>query len=478
VTSRQSDRKQALLRIGVIGLGTIAPYFLRALAAPDAPFTLTAGCDLDPARLGQLPPRAQRFTDHRELLASGTVDAVAITLPNDLHAPVAGDALRAGVHVCCEKPLTVRSSDAWALTGLAAERGVTLTTAFHRRHNLHLARLKAELAALPDGPAMIESVTARYHERIEEHSGGEGWVLDADRCGGGCLIDNGPNALDALRHLLGDLTLLDAVIGDVRAGVEFRADLTLSGGPAGVPVRVELDWALPEAEGREVKDVSVRLKDGTVLRADFLAGFAGFKSSLDHEYAGILAAFRAAIENGERGERITDHAGPAAVTLVEEAYAVARAREERSRLAPGVVRRAPAGATLIDLLFHRRADRGMTLSPWTSRCVRAGEIHELVTTTDRPELPGDRVDAVGFLGFAEFHAGTVLRRGDEVRVAPASTSTSASAQLLGTVAGFDECHHPNHYNVLIATDRLHSAETLDLRVGDDVLFTAPPPDRP
>jgi predicted dehydrogenase len=459
------------LRIGVIGLGTIAPYFLRALTAPDAPFTLTAGCDLDPARLDQLPPHAARFTDHRELLASGTVDAVAITLPNDLHAPVARDALRAGVHVCCEKPLTVRSSDAWALTGLAAERGVTLTTAFHRRHNVHLARLKAELAALPDGPAAIESVTARYHERIEEHSGGEGWVLDADRCGGGCLIDNGPNALDALRHVLGDLTLLDALIGDVRAGVEFRADLTLSGGPAGVPVRVELDWALPETEGREVKDVTVRLKDGTVLRADFLAGFAGFKSSLHHEYAGILTAFRAAIENGEHG---SDHAGPAAVTLVEEAYAVARAREERSRPAPGVVRRAPAEATLIDLLFHRRADRGMTLSPWTSRCVRAGEIHELVTTTDRPELPGDRVDAVGFLGFAEFHGGTVLRRGDEVRVSRANASADAAPQLLGAVVGFDECHHPNHYNVLIATDRLHSAETLDLRVGDDVLFTAAP----
>nr|WP_225847438.1 hypothetical protein [Streptomyces sp. HPF1205] len=106
----------------------------------------------------------------------------------------------------------------------------------------------------------------------------------------------------------------------------------------------------------------------------------------------------------------------------------------------------------------------MTLSPWSSRCVRAGEVHGLVSTTERPSVPGQRIDAVGFLGFVSFQAAAVVERGDEVWF---------GGKLLGVVAGFDECHAPNHYNILIETQRLVTAETADLRIGDHVVFREP-----
>ncbi|WP_405583475.1 Gfo/Idh/MocA family protein [Streptomyces sp. NBC_01190] len=435
------------LRIGVIGLGVIAPFFLRAIEE-DRHLRLTAGCDLDPVKLAGLPSGVARFTDHRDLLASGLVDAVVVTLPNDLHASVVTDALDSGAHVCCEKPLTVHSADARALAAVAERTGRTLFTAFHRRYNSNVDRLAAEL---PDR-STIERVVGRYQERIEEHTGNDRWYLDAERCGGGCVIDNGPNALDALRHVLGELTLKDAVIGDVRGGVEFCAELWLTTDD-GIPVTVELDWALPTGE---VKDITLHLKDGTTVTADMLAGYDGFKSSLDHEYRGIMADFRAAVAAGP--SRRDD--GPVVVDLVDRAYRVARAKEARLRMPS----KTPAEAALVKLLFHRRGDRGMTLSPWFSRCVRAGEVHELVSTTERPSVPGQRVDAVGFLGFAEFGAATVVERGDEVRL---------GGKLVGVVAGFDECHFPNHYNILIETERLVTAETADLRVGDPVVFREP-----
>lgn len=435
------------LRIGVIGLGVIAPYFLRAVDQ-DRHLRLTAGCDLDPAKLSALPEGVARFADHRELLASGLVDAVVVTLPNDLHATVVGDALTAGVHVCCEKPLTVHAAEARALAALAERTGRTLFTAFHRRYNSNVAELAA---ALPD-PSAVERVVARYQERIEEHTGSDRWYLDAERCGGGCVIDNGPNALDVLRYVLGELTVEDATIGDVRGGVEFCAELRLAT-REGVPVTVELDWALPTGE---VKDITVHLKDGGRLTADMLAGYDGFKSSLDHEYLGIMAGFRAAVAAGPA--RRDD--GPVVVEMVEQAYRIARAKEARLRMQAKV----PVSAGLVKLLFHRRDDRGMTLSPWFSRCVRAGEVHELVSTTERPSAPGQRVDAVGFLGFASFQAAAVVERGDEVWF---------GGRLLGVVAGFDECHAPNHYNILIETQRLVTAETADLRIGDQVVFREP-----
>ncbi|MEV0744067.1 Gfo/Idh/MocA family oxidoreductase [Streptomyces sp. NBC_01220] len=433
------------MRIGVIGVGVIAPFFLQAIE-DDPELRLTAVCDLDQAKLTGFPPGTVMFTDHRDLLASGLVDGVVVTLPNHAHAPVVADALRAGVHVCCEKPLTVHAADAHRLIQLADEHGTTLFTAFHRRYNTHVQDLADRL---PE-PELISHVTSRYQEKIEEHTGADRWYQDLDRCGGGCIIDNGPNALDALETVLGPLTLTDATIGDVRSGVEFCAELSLATA-GGIPVHVDLDWAL---ETGERKDITVHLKDGRELHADMLDGFEAFKSSLDHEYAGIMADFHRVVRDGRSGP----DRGPHIVDLVEEAYGIGRTKEQRLRMAA----KEPVSAHLVKLLFHRRTDRGMRLSPWQSRCVRAGDVHELVTTTDRPSATGDRVDHVGFLGFAEFPSGTVIDRGDVV---------SGPHGPIGRVAGFDECHAPNHYNILIDTERVLTAEDLDLHTLDTFTFS-------
>lgn len=437
------------MKIGVLGLGTIAPYFLQAIA-DDPGYALAAICDTDEDKLAQLEHLgAAAFTDVADLLAADIVEAVVVTLPNHLHAPVASAALARGVHVCCEKPLALTSAEADTMVDASVASGATLFTAFHRGYNRNLLDLAARLRPLRE---QVVDVRVRYHENISEHTGDDSWYLDPTRSGGGCLIDNGPNAVDAAWRLLGPLTLTDAAIGDVRSGSEFYAAVDLAD-TAGIPVRVELDWGLPTGE---IKDVTVRLRDGSELTADMLAGFAGFKASLAHEYHGILADFRDAVTAGPAW---TDH-GPQIVRLIETAYRVARRREDRLRM----IAKAPVQASLVKLLFHYRDDRGMTLSPWDTRCVARGEVHELVTTVDRPQRAGDTVDRVGFLGFVEFSAATVLGRGDRVLVA---------GRQVGTVRGFDECHFPNHYNILVETDRVLSAADLDLRVGHEIQFAPP-----
>jgi predicted dehydrogenase len=74
------------------------------------------------ARVQKLFPDVAVHTDYRELLAKDDVDAVVIAVPTDLHVDVAREALEAGKHVLCEKPLTHRGSDARALAALAADR--------------------------------------------------------------------------------------------------------------------------------------------------------------------------------------------------------------------------------------------------------------------------------------------------------------------------------------------------------------------
>ncbi|MGP4113753.1 DUF6917 domain-containing protein [Streptomyces sp. 4N509B] len=117
--------------------------------------------------------------------------------------------------------------------------------------------------------------------------------------------------------------------------------------------------------------------------------------------------------------------------------------------------------TLVKVLTHRRHDRGMRLAEFTSRCVRRGEVHELVTTDQAGQPPGARIDRVGFLGFAEIGGAGVIDRGDEVWVGD---------HRVGTVLGFDSCHFPNHYNVLIAVERLLTGPELDLKPEAELTF--------
>lgn len=120
------------------------------------------------------------------------------------------------------------------------------------------------------------------------------------------------------------------------------------------------------------------------------------------------------------------------------------------------------GSRVVKVLVHRRDDRGMSLEPFASRCVRRGEVHELVTTDHDDTTPGARIDRVAFLGFVEIANAGVIDRGDEVW---------CDGRLAGTVLGFDACHHPNHYNILISTPTPRTGPELGLRPEMGVVFS-------
>ncbi|MGH3378216.1 MAG: Gfo/Idh/MocA family protein [Actinoallomurus sp.] len=301
------------MRIGIIGLGVISRFYVAAM--DDVQSTeITAVCDISDDVLR--PFREQGLTcydDYRALLRDPDVDAVVVNVPNDRHFDVCRDAILAGRSVCVEKPIATRIEDGRELVRLAGEHGVVLFTAFHRRYNDNVLGLKRQIAM----GAPIESMTVRYLERIEEHVGHDKWYLDADRCGGGCVADNGPNAFDLVRLFLDDVTFEGAAITRDEHGVDRLADVALRNA-AGATARVELDWSYPSGE---LKDVEVRLTDGTVVRADMLDGHPGFKRSLEHEYVGVLRDFRTAVVLGmDRA-----HGGLAALELVEAAYQHERA---------------------------------------------------------------------------------------------------------------------------------------------------------
>ena len=111
------------LDVGVIGVGGRGGSNLDAVAGEN----IVALCDVDSGTLGGAASRfsaAARFSDYRAMLADAKLDAVVISTPDHHHAPATVRALRRGLHVYCEKPLTHTVEEARLVAKLTAEKGV------------------------------------------------------------------------------------------------------------------------------------------------------------------------------------------------------------------------------------------------------------------------------------------------------------------------------------------------------------------
>jgi predicted dehydrogenase len=111
------------LRAGIVGTGFIGPAHIEALKRLGV--QVTAIVDNDRAKVVADKwgiPYPITDLDHKKLVTHPEVDVVHIASPNKLHAEHAADALKAGKHVICEKPLAMTSRETAQLVRLAASR--------------------------------------------------------------------------------------------------------------------------------------------------------------------------------------------------------------------------------------------------------------------------------------------------------------------------------------------------------------------
>ena len=122
------------LRIAVIGVGHLGRHHARILSSlPGA--DLVAAVDTNRARAEEVAAahHTRACFDHRELL--GTVDAVTIAVPTELHGEIALPFLRAGTPVLVEKPMARTLGEADAMIAAAASSKVPLAVGHTERFN-------------------------------------------------------------------------------------------------------------------------------------------------------------------------------------------------------------------------------------------------------------------------------------------------------------------------------------------------------
>jgi D-xylose 1-dehydrogenase (NADP+, D-xylono-1,5-lactone-forming) len=136
-------------------------------ASPEA--ELVAVASRDPGR-AEAYARARgipvAYGSYEELLADGEIDCVYISVPNHLHVPLSAEALRAGKHVLCEKPLAASAGEAAWLFEVARSADRLLMEAFMYRHHDKTRRL-VELVR-EGGLGEIVAVRASFHFLAED----------------------------------------------------------------------------------------------------------------------------------------------------------------------------------------------------------------------------------------------------------------------------------------------------------------------
>lgn len=169
-------------------------------------------------------------TDYKRILDDPDIDAVMIATRNDLHAPMAIEALRAGKDVFVEKPLATDIKSLRRIVEAKDESGRRVMVGFNRRHSPLAVKMKGFFAN--------RATPAVLHYRVNAGQiPPEHWVHD-DEQGGGMLISECCHFIDFMQYITGarPVQVVARAIeptGSIQKYDNFQATLTFEDGSLG-----------------------------------------------------------------------------------------------------------------------------------------------------------------------------------------------------------------------------------------------------
>ncbi len=195
------------LRVAVVGCGKISCRHLDAASSLDRA-ELVAVCDTkaDRAKTASKKYGVSFYTDYKEMIKTEQLDAVHICTPHFLHGDMSRYALEHGIHVICEKPMSISVQDAESTVELAEQRGLRYGVIFQSRYHPSVRLVKQRINDGRLGRVLCGRVTLTW-ARSDEYYSSSDWKGTWDMEGGGVVIDQAIHSLDLANWLIDDTSV-------------------------------------------------------------------------------------------------------------------------------------------------------------------------------------------------------------------------------------------------------------------------------
>ena len=203
------------LRCAIVGTGFMGRVHLEAVRRLGfVDVAAIAGRRLEAARnLASAFGVERAEADYRRILDDGSIDAVHICTPNAVHAPIAIEALQAGKHVLCEKPLAISAEEGSKLVVLAASKNLRNCTC----HNLRYYPMVQHMRRMREDGDLGEILVAQgtYSQDWLLYDTDWNWRIDRSQNGPSrALADIGSHWCDMAEHITGQP--VTAVMADLQ----------------------------------------------------------------------------------------------------------------------------------------------------------------------------------------------------------------------------------------------------------------------
>jgi len=190
------------IKAGIIGTGFIGPLHIEALRRLG--YVEVVAFSYNNAKLAQQKAKLlsidKAYGDYHDLLKNPEIEVVHICTPNNLHYTMSKEALEAGKHVICEKPLSMNSSEAEDLIKIAKQKNLVNAVHFNIRFYplIHQAKAMVEKGDL----GTILAVNGSYQQDWLFYETDYNWRLEPEFSGNSrAVADIGSHWLDLIEFI-------------------------------------------------------------------------------------------------------------------------------------------------------------------------------------------------------------------------------------------------------------------------------------
>jgi len=230
------------VNFGLVGAGGIAQAYGDAFTQSKRT-DLLAVADVSEENASALAEKcdAEAYKTHTAMLdAQPELDAIIICTPPNTHADIACEALSRGIHVLCEKPLSVTSSDARRMARTAEHNSVILTMASKFRYvqDVEIAKNLVDSGKIGD-IILFENAFTGFVDMSKR------WNSVPAISGGGVLIDNGTHSLDLTRYFLGPIADIEVIEGLRTQNLPVEETVNICArSESGAIAQIDLSWTI------------------------------------------------------------------------------------------------------------------------------------------------------------------------------------------------------------------------------------------